>query len=98
MHMCMQRSAVATIQVRDVPDDVAELIAAKARAENRSVSSYLRKLMAADVRPELQQRAMRQWDAELKETQARLGLPNRSTTPSAEVVREIRDEYDRTQA
>lgn len=86
---------MATVQVRDVPDEVAEVIAEKARAENKSVSAYLRELMAADVKQELQRRAIERWDARLEETQARLGLPGRSSVSSAEVVREIRDEYDR---
>lgn len=90
-----EASAVATIQVRDVPDDVAEVIAEKARAEQKSVSAYLRDLMEADVKHELQRRAIARWDAELKETQARLGLPSSSAVSSADVIRAIRDEYDR---
>lgn len=86
---------MATMQVRDVPDDVAEVIAEKARAEHKSVSAYLRDLMTADAKQELQSRAMRQWNAELDDLHAQLGLPNQSTISGAEVVREIRDEYER---
>lgn len=86
---------MATVQVRDVPDEVARVIAEKASAEHKSVSAYLRDLMTADAKQELQKRAMRQWNAELDELQARLGLPNESTISGAEVVREIRDEYER---
>lgn len=89
---------MATIQVRDVPDDVAEVIAEKAKAEHKSVSSYLRDLMAADAKEELQIRAQREWFAELKETQRSLGLPDRSRISSAEIIRQIRDEYDRGEA
>ncbi len=39
---------MATIQVREVPDEVAAVIAEKASAEHKSVSAYLRDLMAAD--------------------------------------------------
>lgn len=86
---------MATIQVRDVPDEVAEIIAEKAKAEHRSVSGYLRELMAADARRELQRRAIAGWDATLEQTQARLGLPGRPEVSSAEVVRELREEYER---
>lgn len=65
---------MATVQVRDVPDEVAAVIAEKARAEHKSVSAYLRDLMAADVRRELQRRAIATWDEELKQTQQRLGI------------------------
>lgn len=86
---------MATIQVREVPDEVAAVIAEKASAEHKSVSAYLRDLMAADVRRELQRRAIAKWDEELEQTQQRLGITGRSTVPGAEVVREIRDGYDR---
>jgi plasmid stability protein len=89
---------MATVQVRDVPDDVAEVIAQKANAEHKSVSAYLRDLMAADVKQELQRRAIARWDAKLEQTQAKLGLPGASAVPSAEVVRELRSEYDRGDA
>lgn len=48
---------MATIQVRDVPDDVAEVIAEKAGAAQQSVSAYLPELMAAAVADDLRQRA-----------------------------------------
>lgn len=86
---------MATIQVREVPDEVAAVIAEKASAEHKSVSAYLRDLMAADVRRELQRRAIAEWDEELAQTQQRLGVTGRSKVPGAEVVREIRDGYDR---
>ncbi|NKY44487.1 antitoxin [Nocardia cerradoensis] len=86
---------MATVQVRDVPDDVAEVIAEKARAEHKSVSAYLRDLMAADVRRELQRRAIATWDEKLRQTQQRIGITGRATTSGAEVVREVRDDYDR---
>ncbi|MEU4433277.1 hypothetical protein ACWDO0_10035 [Nocardia rhamnosiphila] len=86
---------MATIQVREVPDEVAAVIAEKASAEHKSVSAYLRDLMAADVRRELQRRAIAEWDEELAQTQQRLGVTGRSMVPGAEVVREIRDGYDR---
>lgn len=86
---------MATVQVRDVPDEVAEIIAEKASAEHKSVSAYLRDLMAADVKHELQRRAIARWDAQLKKTQAGMGLPTASAVSSAEVVRELRDEYAR---
>lgn len=86
---------MATVQVRDVPDDVAAAIAEKARGEHKSVSAYLRDLMAADVQRELQRRAIAAWDEELAQTQQRLGIPGQSTVSGADVVREIRDAYDR---
>ena len=86
---------MATVQVRDVPDEVAAVIAEKASAEHKSVSAYLRDLMAADVRRELQRRAIATWDAKLQQTQQRLGLTGRSAVSGADVVREIRDDYDR---
>lgn len=86
---------MATVQVRDVPDDVVEVITEKASAEHKSFAAYMRDLMAADAKEELQRRAMRRWSAELAETQARLGLPVPSDISGAEVVREIRDEYER---
>lgn len=89
---------MAIVQVRDVPDEVAEVIAEKASAEHKSVSAYLRDLMAADVKQELQRRAIEQWDTRLKETQARLGIPGQARVSGAEIVREIRREYDRGEA
>ncbi|WP_431940830.1 hypothetical protein [Nocardia grenadensis] len=86
---------MATIQVREVPDEVAAVIAEKASAEHKSVSAYLRDLMAADVRRELQRRAIVEWDEELAQTQQLLGVTGMSMVPGAEVVREIRDGYDR---
>lgn len=84
---------MATVQVRDVPDDVARIITEKAKAEQKSVSAYLRDLMAADVKRERQRRAIARWDAELEHTHARLGLVGLSS--AADVVRELRDEHDR---
>ncbi|MFD3594880.1 hypothetical protein ACFWU5_19320 [Nocardia sp. NPDC058640] len=86
---------MATVRVRDVPDDVAAIIAEKANAEHKSVSEYVRDLMAADVQRELQRRAIAQWNADLKQTQGRLGITGHSTISSADAVREIRDGYDR---
>lgn len=86
---------MATLQVRDVPDEVAAVIAEKALAEHKSVSAYLRDLMAADVRRELQRRAIAAWDEKLEQTQRRLAISGRATVSGAEVVRDIRDEYDR---
>lgn len=83
---------MATVQVRDVPDDVAAIIAEKAKSERKSVSAYLRDLMAQDVRQEQQRRAIARWDAELAKTQGRLGLTGLSS--AADVVRELRDEHD----
>ncbi|MGW5385575.1 hypothetical protein [Nocardia sp. NPDC003963] len=53
------------------------MIAEKASAEHKSVSAYLRDLMAADVRRELQRRAIVEWDEELEKTQRRLGVTGR---------------------
>lgn len=85
---------MATIQVRDVPDEVAEVIAERAGAERKSVSAYLRELMAATVADELRQRAMRRWMTELSDLHARLDLPTRSSVSGAELVREVRDTYE----
>lgn len=86
---------MATVQVRDVPDEVAEIIAEKASAAHKSVSAYLRDLMAADVKLELQKRAIARWNDNLKRLHAELGMPTASGLSGAEVVREIRDEYER---
>ncbi|MBO0853906.1 MAG: hypothetical protein J2P18_09065 [Nocardia sp.] len=86
---------MATVQVRDVPDDVAAVIAEKANAEHKSVSAYLRDLMAADVRRELQRRAITEWDEKLRRTQRRIGITGGATISGADVVREVRDDYDR---
>lgn len=84
---------MAIVQVRDVPEEVAQAVAAKAKSNDQSVSAYLRELMAADVKQELQRRAIEKWDNELKKTQATLGVTGRATVSSATVIREIRDEY-----
>jgi hypothetical protein len=89
---------MATIQVRDVPDDVAEVIAEKARAENKSVSAYLRGLMADTAAGELRQRAMRKWLGDLGALQTELGLPTGRTVSSVELVREAREAYERDDA
>jgi hypothetical protein len=86
---------MATIHVRDVPDDIAEIIAEKASAEHASVSAYLRKLMAADAEAELRRRAMRQWLGGLGALHRDLGLPRHSDVTGAELVRAVRDEYGR---
>ncbi|MBH0777362.1 hypothetical protein [Nocardia bovistercoris] len=88
---------MATVQVRDVPDDVAAVIAEKASAEHKSVSAYLRDLMTADVQRELQRRAIAKWDEELRQTQRRLRIIGQGTPSGAEVVREVREDYDRGQ-
>ena len=85
---------MATIQVRDVPDAVAEIIAEKAASEHQSTAAYLRDLMRADAERELQRRKLAAWDAKLVETQRQLGLHNDAITPSSAVVREVRDEYE----
>ncbi len=76
---------------------MAEVIAEKAHAAHKSVSAYLKDLMAADVEQELQRRAIIEWDAELEDTHQRLGLPSGGGSSSADVVREIRDEHHRGQ-
>ena len=35
-------SAVATIQIREIPEDVYEILRARARASGRSIQSYMR--------------------------------------------------------
>jgi plasmid stability protein len=89
---------MATIHVRDVPHDIAEIIAAKAAAEQASVSAYLRKLMAADAEVELRKRAMRQWLGDLGQLHRDLGLPRHSDVSGAELVRQAREEYEREHA
>ena len=86
---------MATIQVRDVPDEVADVIAEKARAEHKSVSAYLRELMAAAAADELRQRAMRKWLTDLGALQTELGLPTGRAVSSVELVREAREAYVR---
>lgn len=84
-----------TVRVRDVPDEVAAVIAEKTSTEHRSVSAYLRDSIAADVRRELQRRAIAECNEELRLTQRRLGVTGRTMVSGVEVVREIRDGYDR---
>jgi plasmid stability protein len=38
------------MQIRDVPDDIADAIAARARAKGQSAQAYMLDLLAADVR------------------------------------------------
>lgn len=85
---------MAIIQVRDVPDDVAQVIAEKAKANHQSVSAYLRDLMSSDAERELRRRAMATWMDEVNELQATLDLSRVPDDPGS-VVREIRDEYER---
>jgi hypothetical protein len=91
-------SSVATIHVRDVPDDIAEIIAEKASAEQASVSAYLRKLMAADAEAELRKRAFRRWLGDLGTLHRDLGLPPHSDVSGAELVHQVREEYEREHA
>jgi plasmid stability protein len=83
---------MATLQVRDVPDDVAAIIAERARATHRSVSAYLRDLVVADAKAELQRRAIAAWDVELDVAQEQLGLPPNGGTSGTGVIREVRDD------
>ena len=53
MQAHMKGEAMATIQVRDVPDEVAEIIAEKAASEHQSTAAYLRDLMRAEAEREL---------------------------------------------
>lgn len=89
---------MATIHVRDVPDDIAEIIAQKASAARTSVSAYLRDLMAADAEAELSRRAMQRWTQELGDLQREIGLPRRTGVSGADLMREVRQEYERDQA
>jgi hypothetical protein len=89
---------LATIHVRDVPDEIAEIIAQKASAERTSVSAYLRRLMTADAEAELQRRAMRRWSDDLVELQREMGLPGSTGVSGADLVREAREEYEQGHA
>jgi hypothetical protein len=86
---------MATIQVRDVPDDVAAVIAEKAAATNQSVSAYLRDVLAKDAAAELRVRAMQRWHQDLQRRQAALGLPGKAVGGGAEHVRAVREERER---
>ncbi len=88
-----EKSDMTIIQVRDVPDDVAEVIAERARAKHQSVSAYLRDLMASDAERELRRRAMATWMDEVAELQATMDLSRVPNDPG-NLVRQIRDEYE----
>jgi plasmid stability protein len=86
---------MATIQVRDVPEDVAAVIAEKAADANQSVSAYLRDLLAADAAAERRVRAMQGWHGDLQRRQAALGLPHEDIGGGASYVRAVREERER---
>lgn len=83
-----------TIQVRDVPPEVAEVIADRAASERMSVSAYLRSLMAADAAEELRAMAMRRWVTDLAEARGELGLTGAAPGTGAEYVRAVRTERE----
>lgn len=85
---------MATVHVRDVPGEIAEIMAEKAAARGVSVSAYLRDLMAADAEAELRRRAMGRWLDDLTRMQVDLGLPGRSDVSGADLVREVREEAE----
>lgn len=87
---------MAIIQVRDVPDRVAQVVAEKAAQRHISVSAYLRALIAADAEAELRRRAMNDWIAEVEDMNRDLAWPNDAMQPGADLVRELRDDYHRT--
>lgn len=69
------------IQVRDVPDDVHEALAARARAQGMSLSEYLRgELARMAARPSVDE-----WLARLQATE-----PIASPWPADELVRRAR--------
>jgi post-segregation antitoxin (ccd killing protein) len=94
MQTYRREMTMATIQVRDVPDEVADVIAEKARAKDMSISGYLRELLAATVADELRRRAMRRWLAELQDLHARVDLSPARSVSGAELVREAREAYE----
>lgn len=88
---------MAIIQVRDVPDQVAEVISERAAAAQMSVSAYLRELMARDAERELRRRAMREHAATLRQVRQKMDLSRVRTGDTGQLVREAREEYERSE-
>jgi plasmid stability protein len=86
------------IQVRDVPDDVAEILAQTAAAEHKSLSAYLRDLMTTAARAEQRRQQTAAAHQRVKEIQARMKGPRPTIEDGVKAVREVRDEYVRGDA
>jgi plasmid stability protein len=81
-------ACMATIQVRDVPDDVAEVLRHRAEAAGRSLQSYMRDQLIAMARRRDKAEIM----AVIEQKLADKPGPGVSTEEIASYVRELRGE------
>lgn len=79
---------MATIQVRDLPDDVAETFRRRAAAAGQSLQSYMREQLIEQAR----RRSSAEWLAIVEQTLAADPSPGVSWQTIEEARRELRDE------
>lgn len=77
---------MATVTIRDLDDRIVKKLKAQAKANNRSLESELRALLANEVKKEEQMRAFR-----AKARRIAAMTPNVPQTDSALLIREDRD-------
>ena len=73
---------MATIQVRDIPDDVYETIRRRAAAAGQSLQSYMREQVVALGSRPTRQEILAEWERELEQS------------PTAVTVEQILDDLD----
>jgi antitoxin FitA len=77
---------MASILIRDVPDDVRARLAARAAAKGQSMQEYLKAaLVELASKPDIDE-----WLESVRERQARPGFKGMTTEEIVEAVREIR--------
>ena len=78
--------AVATIQIRDVPDDVYETIRHRAKAGGQSIQAYMLAQVTAHARRKTKEEAL----AEFDEVMARGNSPGLTVDSVMEALEEVR--------
>lgn len=58
---------MATIQIRDIPEEAYEVIRRRARAENRSIQSYMREHVLQFASRPTKQEIFAEWDRRARE-------------------------------
>lgn len=86
---------VATLQVRDVPDDIAQIIVDNARHRGMSQAAYVREVLTKAHETDRKRRAMREGLARIDAITRSMDLSRVQPGAGAQAVRDVRDDYDR---
>ncbi len=85
---------MATLQVRDVPEDIAQIIAENARRRGMSQAAYVREVLTRAHEADRKRRAMREGLARIDVLRRSMDLSQMQPGAGARAVRAVRDEYD----